>query len=50
MSSGARSGGLVTAFQPAGARAGSDRSTMTLREEFVVRATEYGSVTRFVST
>ncbi len=50
MSSGAASGGLTSELHPAGASAGSARSTIWLRCEFVDSESEYGSVTRFVST
>ena len=50
MSSGRARSGLATESQPAGASAGSDRSTIWVRVEFIDSDTEYGSVTRLVST
>jgi hypothetical protein len=50
MSSGAASGGLPSVLQAGGARAGFARSTIWLRPELRDSETEYGSVTRFVST
>ena len=44
------SAGLTSRFQPAGFSARSSRSASTERCELVVRATEYGSVTRFTTT
>src|SRR5665811_935713 len=44
------SAGAELPCQTAGFSAGSARSTATERVEFNVSATEYGSVTRFVST
>ena len=48
--SGLGSRGFFSRFQPAGLRDRALRSTSTERSELVVRASEYGSVTRFTST
>ena len=50
MSSGASSGGNSPSPQPSGFRSASSRLTIWLRPLLVERLTEYGSVTRFVST
>ena len=50
MSSNVSNAGLATVSQPAGASAGSLRSTMWLRVEFIASDSEYGSVTMLFST
>ena len=50
MSSKACSGGFRSRFQPGGASAGSSKETSWLRVLLTERLTEYGSVTRLVTT
>ena len=49
-SSGWASGGLASRSQPRGVSERARRSTSTERLEFVVSASEYGSVTTLVTT